>query len=293
MVPRLIIHGGAGLIESPDFTERQYEKALRKAIKETYSVLLQKGSRQAVLYGIRLLEDDPLFNAGYGSRLQKDGRVRMSAAIMDSVSQKFSGVINICNVRHPIDVADTLSKRRHAVLAGRGATEYARRRKMEYCSPLAPHRLKEHAEKVKGESGTVGIVAVDHKGCICAGTSTGGVGYETPGRVSDSATVAGTYASRVCGVSCTGQGESIVNQAVAAKIVARVEDGVSLASAVQRLVGIARQKKLRIGLISLDCYGNILVGNGYNTKVLYAKHEGTKIDTFLTQPHDHEHVPRH
>ncbi len=281
MIPKLIIHGGAGLVESPEFTERQYEKALKGIIKETYSKLLKKGAREAVLYGVRLLEDNPLFNAGYGSRLQKDGRVRMSAAIMDSVSQKFSGVINVCNVRHPIDVANSLQRKRHTVLGGRGATEYARRQKMEYCSPLAPHRIKEHEERVKGETGTVGVVAIDSRGCICAGTSTGGVGYETPGRVSDSATVAGTYASKVCGVSCTGKGESIVNQAVAAKIVARVEDGVPLNVAVERLFKIARSKKLKFGLISLDAEGNAVVGNGYNSKVLYAKHYGQHIETFL------------
>lgn len=281
MVPKLIIHGGCGLMESPDFTFKQYEKALKKIITDTYPVLVKRGAREAVLHVIRIMEDNPLFNAGYGSRLQRDGRVRMSAAIIDSVTKRFSGVINICNVRHPIDVANSLSNKRHTVLGGRGATEYARRYLMEYFSPLAPHRLKEYRAKLKGETGTVGAVALDARGRICAGTSTGGIGYETPGRVSDSATVAGTYASDVCGVSCTGKGESIVNQAVAAKIVARVEDGVPLETAVERLVKIARQKRLRFGLISLDKQGDIVVGNGHNTRVLFVKHDGTQVTTFL------------
>jgi L-asparaginase len=252
-------------------------------VKETYAALCESNAREAVLFGIRQLEDNALFNAGYGSRLQKDGKVRMSAAIMDSESGKFSGVINICNVKNPIDVAAILSKKRHSVLGGKGATEFARRQKMEYSSPVAPHRLKEHHAKVKSDCGTVGVVALDESGRICVGTSTGGIGYETPGRVSDSATVAGTYASKVCGVSCTGRGESIVNQAVAAKIVARVEDGISLNDAIRGITKKSLQQKLKLGLIALDSNGNIVVGNGYHTMVLYAKHDGSKISTFLSE----------
>ena len=76
--------------------------------------------------------------------------------------------------------------------------------------------------------GTVGAVALDDKGVVCVGTSTGGIGNETPGRVSDSASVAGTYADQVGGLSCTGKGEHIINQAVAAKVIYRLRDGVPL-----------------------------------------------------------------
>jgi len=278
--PKIIIHGGAGLIESPDFTERQYDRALRMVVKEAYATLLESGARQAVLRGIRLMEDHPLFNAGYGSRLQRDGKVRMSAAIMDSKSLKFSGVINICNVKNPIDVADILKSKRHSVLGGKGATEFARKNKKEYYSPIAPHRLKEHNAKVAGETGTVGVVALDAEGCICAGTSTGGIGYETPGRVSDSATVAGTYVSKVCGVSCTGKGEMIVSRAVAARIVTKVEDGLDLAAVVHDMARDAQKSKLRYGFITLNNKGEFAVGNGHNTRVLFATYDGKKARTF-------------
>jgi L-asparaginase len=281
--PKLIIHGGAGLVESPDFTEIQYDRALRRVLKTAYETLCKNSAREAVLHSVRLLEDNPLFNAGYGSRLQKDGRVRMSAAIMDSSTGKFSGVINICNVKNPINVADILSRKRHTVLSGRGATEFARRQKMEYVSPIAPHRLKEHRDRVRGDSGTVGVVALDRAGRICVGTSTGGIGYETPGRVSDSATVAGTYASEACGVSCTGRGEGIVNHAVASRIVARVEDGISLDAAIKITMRISHHQKLRFGLIALDSQGHMAVGNGYATKVLFAKCDGMKIETFYSK----------
>lgn len=280
IIPKLIIHGGAGLVESSVFTFKQYQKALRAVIKESYGVLTKGTSRQAVLHSIKLLEDNPLFNAGYGSRLQKDGEVRMSAAIMDSKHNKFSGVINIRNVRYPIEVADMLGRGKYTVLSGEKATEFARRKKVEFFNPVAPHRLQEHAEKLKGETGTVGVIALDAKGTLCAGTSTGGIGYETPGRVSDSATVAGTYCSKFCGVSCTGKGEQIVNLSVASRIVIQVESGIPLEEAVGEVVYKAKSHKMRFGLIALDADGNMAVGNGFETRVLYATHDGKKVETF-------------
>lgn len=280
MTPKLLIHGGAGLIESRDITEKRYDKELKPIVKATYQVLLEYGARAAVLEGVRMMEDCSVFNAGYGSKLQKDGEVRMSAAIMDSKSNKFSGVINIRNVRHPIDVADQLSKGRHTVLSGEQATEYARRKKIQYFNPIAPHRLKEYADKLSGDTGTVGVVALDSNGLICAGTSTGGIGYEIPGRVSDSATVAGTYASKHCAVSCTGRGEYITSFALAAKVVTRVEDGVELNKAIQRAMQSAKKARYRMGLIAVDYYGNIVVGNGHDTKVLFATYDGKKTETF-------------
>ncbi|MBT6843206.1 MAG: asparaginase [Candidatus Melainabacteria bacterium] len=283
MKAKLIIHGGAGLVESPHFTFEQYDESLRSIIQETYKVLLELGARAAVLHGIRLLEDDPIFNAGYGSRLQKDTEVRMSAAIMDSSNGKFSGVINIRNVQHPIDIANTLAKGRHHVLSGDQATEYARRKKYPHFDPIAPHRMQEHVAKLQGETGTVGVVALEASGIICVGTSTGGIGYETPGRVSDSATVAGTYASKFCGVSCTGKGEQIVDNAVAAKIATRVEDGVDLTDAVEKIMKRAKSQKVLMGLISIDKHGNMVVGNGHDTRVLFAMYDGKELKSFLNE----------
>lgn len=282
---KLIIHGGAGLVESSEFSEADYDRSLRKILKESYKVLLESGARKAVINAIQAMESDPTFNAGYGSRIQKDSEVRMSAALIDSRSGKFAGVINIRNVEHPILVADTLSKAKHSVLSGEQATEYARRKRFHYFNPIAPHRLREHISKLEGEAGTVGAVALDENGRICAGTSTGGIGYETPGRVSDSATVAGTYASSFCGVSCTGKGEQIVNSALAAKIVTRVEDGIPLEEAVSKIMKAAQsqKKQFKFGLISLDRYGNIVVGNGYGTRVLFCSHDGVEIKSFFSK----------
>lgn len=281
MTPKLIIHGGAGSLEGKAFAYEEYHHSLKRIIIKTYPVLKKSGARQAVLYAIRLLENDPIFNAGTGSKLQKDGQIRMSAAIMSSEDNKFSGVINVSNIKNPIDVANMLANERYTVLAGLGATEYARLHNIKYYNPMTEHRLREYKEQLIGDSGTVGAVALDGKGVICSATSTGGVGFELPGRVGDSATVAGTYASKSAGVSCTGRGEHIVNQAVAARIVSRVEDGMSLEDSVEKMMRDSDQMRYRFGMIALDRAGHMVVGNTKNVDVLFAKHDGEEVETFL------------
>jgi len=280
-VPKLIIHGGAGLLEGKAFSFREYHRALQKIIQKIYLVLVSSGARASVIYGVRLLENNPLFNAGTGSKLQKDGQIRMSAAIMSSDDNKFSGVINVHNVKNPIEIAHLLNNERYTVLGGHEATEYARLKNVKYYNPMTSHRMKEYKDELMGDSGTVGVIALDAQGIICVGTSTGGVGFELPGRIGDSATVAGTYVSDYAGVSCTGKGEHIINQAAAARVVTRVEDGMTLEESVQKLIGDSEQYNYRFGLISLDRDGNMIVGSTDNIDVLYAKHDGERITTFL------------
>jgi L-asparaginase len=279
--PKLIIHGGAGQMEGSMFSFKDYHKALTKIIEKTYPVLIKENSRAAVITGIRALETNPMFNAGKGSKLQRDGQVRMCAAIMSSDDNKFSGVINIRNVRHPISVADLLNKERHTVLGGNEATDFARQNEFKYFNPITEHRLKEFKEAMFGDTGTVGVVALDAKGVMSVGTSTGGVGYERPGRIGDSATVAGTYASKYCGVSCTGKGEHIMNQAVAARVVTRVEDGKNLDSAVRKLIKESNDMGYHFGMIAVDYKGNVVVHGTKDVNVLYATYDGDKIETFL------------
>ena len=238
-------------------------------------------AEEAVIRGIRLLEDDPIFNAGTGSKLQADGEVRMSAALMDGVKNSFSGVINVQNIRFPIEAAALLSKEKNKVLSADQATEFCRKHGFDEHDPVTPARLHEYEQKCSGIHGTVGIVALDKKGIIVAGTSTGGIGNEIPGRVSDSPTVAGTYASSKAGVSCTGIGEQIVQQAAAAKIVTRVGDGMSLHEAVSKTLTESNNYNYSFGLISLDAKGQIEVGKTAElSEVYYAYHNGKEIETF-------------
>jgi len=279
---KLIIHGGAGRLEGKVATKEQYRIGLQEAIHPAYETLLEQGARASVLHAIRLLESDQIFNAGTGSKLQRDGRVRMSAALMDSKDGIFSGVINIYDVEHPISIADELRGEVHHLLSGSEATEFARRKGFPFHDPITMSRFIEYRKALRNREkfGTVGAVALDAKGVVCAGTSTGGIGNETPGRVSDSASVAGTYADMVGGVSCTGKGEHIINQAVAAQVIYRLRDGVPLKKILIDLMKEGASRDHEFGLISLDRKGRFGVrSTKASISVLYAlKDEEYQLD---------------
>lgn len=280
----LIIHGGAGAREGMHTSVQDYGRSLDRVLSRAWSVLQQSDAREAVLHAVRLLEDDALFNAGFGSRLQGDGVVRMSAALMDGAAGRFSAVINVERVRHPIDVAAALGGEQHRVLAGMQATAFARLRGMDDFDPVTPHRLAEHQRRLAGKAGTVGAVALDRDGRIWAATSTGGVGFETPGRVSDSATVAGNYADSGVGVSCTGVGEHIVDHGAAMRVAVRVIDGMTLEAAIARTIGEADRRGLEYGLIAVDRHGTTMAGSTRGVTTLWAARDESGQRDFLGDP---------
>jgi len=231
---KLIIHGG---FFSESATNQETKKAKQNALSEVaqlaHDYLLNHSAVETVVYAISLLEDNELFNAGLGSQIQSDGQVRLSASLMDGRTQRFSGVINIQEVKNPIQIAQELLSYEDRVLSGAGALAFARQHGFEAFDPITPQRRAEFEAKLNQQNrqGTVGCVALDGEGNLAAGTSTGGKGFEIPCRVSDSATVAGNFANPFAGISCTGVGEDIVNAALAAKIVTRVTDGFTLKDA--------------------------------------------------------------
>lgn len=236
MNPKLIIHGGF-------FSESQTNQEVKKAKQDALAEIVLKSSEylkdhsalKTVIYAVSLLEDCELFNAGLGSQIQSDGKIRLSASLMDGVSKKFSGVINIEDVKNPIQVAEHLLQYDDSVLSGEGALNFARKNNFAYFNPQTEQRRQEYLKKLNGSrQGTVGCVALDARGKLAAATSTGGKGFEIPCRVSDSATVAGNYANDAAAISCTGVGEDIVSAALAAKIVTRVTDGFPLKAAADK-----------------------------------------------------------
>ena len=279
---QLIIHGGAGSLEGKLEHAQVMHDSLCKIWEESFDILQKGTAEETVCHAIRMLEDDPIFNAGTGSKLQADGQVRMSSALMDGTNNRFSGVINVQNIRNPIEAAALLSKEENTVLSGAQATEFCRKNGMDDYNPVTPERLEEYKKRCSGKHGTVGTVALDNEGHIFAGTSTGGIGYEIPGRVSDCPTVAGTYASTKAGVSCTGIGEQITQQAAAAKIVTRVEDGMPLHEAVTLTMSESNKFSYLYGLISLDSEGHVEVGKTEALdEVFYAFHDNNRIRTFF------------
>ena len=278
---KIIIHGGF-FSESSTSSETKIAKqqALLRIVKDSYAYLLNHSALETVVYAVSQLEDDELFNAGIGSQIQSDGKIRMSASLMDGESQKMSGVINIEEVKNPIQVAQVLMQVDDRILGGSGATNFARQNRFEAFSTEIPQRRAEYEAKVKSlGTGTVGCVALDKDGKIAVATSTGGKGFEIPGRISDSATVAGNYANEFCGVSLTGVGEDIVSGAVAAKIVTRVTDGFSLEKAFEKTFAELKPYDGFAGAIAIDNHGNMLHQDSHPSMV-FASFDGVNEDVF-------------
>lgn len=278
---KIIIHGGF-FSESSTNNETKVAKqlALLRIVKDSYNYLKNHTALETVIYATSLLEDDALFNAGIGSQIQSDGKIRMSASLMDGISQKFSGVINIEDVKNPIQVAQVLMGVDDRVLSGEGATQFARQHGFEKFSTETSQRRAEYEAKLAGTGvGTVGCVALDKDGKIAVATSTGGKGFEIVGRVSDSATVAGNYCNEFCGVSLTGVGEDIVSGAVAAKIVTRVTDGFTLEKAFEKTFAELKLYDGFAGAIAIDNKGNSYHQDSHPTMV-FASFDGKKEEVF-------------
>ena len=278
---KLIIHGGF-FSESDQSHEVKVAKqnSLKEIASKAFDFLKNHSAEETVVYAVSLLEDDSLFNAGIGSQIQSDGKIRMSASLMNGETQKFSGVINIENVKNPIEVAQVLMKEDDRVLGGNGAKKYATENGFQDFSTEIPQRRKEYEEKLKnGGKGTVGCVAIDAHGNLAAATSTGGKGFELVGRISDSATVAGNYANQHCAVSCTGVGEDIVSNATAAKIVTRVSDGMTIEHAFDRTFLELKEIDGFAGAIGIDKYGNIFHNDSY-PKMVFASFDGEEFEIF-------------
>lgn len=259
MKPILLIHGGAGSrLLTPDDRQR-YHQSLRQILEVVYP-RLNKGmtALDAVALATSLLEDDPLYNAGKGSKIQSDGHIRMSAAIMDGAKRRFAGCINVECVRNPVYLAKALLKANDRVLAGKGAECFARDLGMEFASPFTPKQRANFAANKAGKTGTVGAVAIDRQGRLASATSTGGRGFEYPHRVSDTPTVAGNFANKHAAASATGIGEQIVEFAVAANLCTQVEIGQSLRAADAHLLRTAKRQKAQFGWIGVDRSGQVV-----------------------------------
>ncbi len=300
--PKLIVHGGAGGHLQSEEGEIIVRQALHSIVEQVYVLLIDGvSSKEAVIEGCKLLEDKTIFNAGTGSVLQSDGQIRMSAALMDGDKQRFSGVINVSRVKHPIELAQFLQQQDDRVLSDYGAAELLRELNIPIYDPLIDIRLKEwmqerydhfHKEMAgvvaepeltlphEARRGTIGVVALDRYGKIAAGTSTGGKGLERIGRVSDSAMPAGNYADKSAGVSCTGIGEDIMEECLAARVVIRVTDGFSLKEAMLKSMQECRSRDRDLGAIAIEATGQIAWGKTSEV-LLAAYHNGNKIGDTL------------
>lgn len=247
----ILVHGGAGNV-APDRHDR-----LRAGVRHAAAIgrgLLDRGSSalDAVVAAVRILEDDPEFNAGTGSALTRDGTVEVDAAVMDGKTRRVGAVGAVPNVATPIILARAILERgEHVMLAGPAALGFAQEIGLSPAAPgalVTPRALQRFREmQAKGgtasgsgkadqpeenDGGTVGAVARDKQGGLAVATSTGGLVYKRPGRIGDSPVPgAGTWADDKVAISATGDGEAILRMALAKDIAMRVHDGAGIRSA--------------------------------------------------------------
>ena len=307
----IVMHGGAGVIERTSMTperDRQYRAGLDEAIHAAAKVLDANGSAvDAVEAGLRLLEDNPLFNAGKGAVFTADGRNELDAAMMDGASLKAGAVAGVTRTRNPISLAKAvMQKSPHLMLVGAGADEFAASVRLEQVEPsyfFTEPRWQGLVRQLKREGrpipsrpagappepaqpvaevetpgahkwGTTGMVVRDRAGHLAAGTTTGGTQAKRFGRVGDSPIIgAGTYASDAsCGVSATGTGEFFIRLTVARTICSLVQyKGMRLQAAVDEVIG----KELTAlggdgGVIAMTPDGQLAWG--FNTPGMFRAH---------------------
>jgi beta-aspartyl-peptidase (threonine type) len=292
----LAIHGGAG--PDSEYIKKNiegYQKGLASAIEEGYAILEKGGTAiEAVEASIRILEDNPHFNAGKGSALTEKGEAEMCASIMDGKNQNAGAAAIVKGVRNPIRLARAImEKSRYTYLGDSGALEFAKIMKLPM-EPMAyfitEHQFEEYESAKKEQHGdaigtakeklsqdkekkhgTVGAVALDADGNIAAGTSTGGLEFCKMGRIADSSMIGvGTYANNhTCAVSTTGEGEFHIRHVTAFHIAALMEyKGMSLREASYFLIHEkCKDVKADMGLIGVDVDGNLVAE--FNTERMH------------------------
>jgi beta-aspartyl-peptidase (threonine type) len=249
-LPALAVHGGAG--DPPEGQETANLAGVRLAAEAAWAILSRGGSAlDAVEAAVRLLEDDPSYNAGTGACLDADGEAALDASIMEGTGLGCGAVAVVRDVKNPVTLARRVMERtKHVLLVGDGASAFARR------VGIPPHpgallitdvqRARWEARRAGASTeaepkGTVGAVARDARGHLAAATSTGGIPMKLSGRVGDSALIgAGTYADDLlAAVSCTGEGERMIQLALArqaAELTARLSPREAARAAI-RLLG--------------------------------------------------------
>jgi L-asparaginase / beta-aspartyl-peptidase len=272
---RLMIHGGAGVIERDRITpekEREIRQALDHALT-TGAALLEVGGNalDAVEAAVRELEDNPNFNAGRGAVFTHDARHELDAAIMDGRDRSAGAVSGVTATKNPVSLARAVMERSvHVFLSGAGADQFSKDECIEQAGPEwfataeRRHQLDEINRRkasqfdIDVKYGTVGAVALDGHGNVAAATSTGGLTGKRWGRIGDSPLIgAGTYADNgSAAVSATGAGEFFIRAVAAQQVAARVKfAGESLDNALDAVLADIRSLGGSGGMIGVTARG--------------------------------------
>jgi beta-aspartyl-peptidase (threonine type) len=281
----LIVHGGAGDISSD--RHEGARQGCREAALAGWRVLQEGGSAlDAVEVAVRVLEDDPAFNAGTGACLSAEGNIELDAGIMDGRTLEVGAVAGVELIKNPILLARKVLTSPHVLLVGRGAEQFAEEAGIARCSfdellterqyqrwkaylaehgllPDEPRMIRREiatlAARDEPKHGTVGAVALDSTGSLAAATSTGGIHNKYPGRVGDSPLVGcGFYADEYAAISCTGDGEDFARLLIAKRAADFVAQGRSAGEAAQAAIDVlSARARGKGGLIVVDQSGRV------------------------------------
>lgn len=276
MQPAIIVHGGAG----NDFSDRipEFKDGVERAARKGFQVLREGGSAlDAVESAVRVLEDDPTFDAGHGSFLNQNMEVEMDAMIMDGVTLSFGAVAGIQRVDNPVSVARlVMEKSPHCFFAGNGAERFARSMGVPMCtmeelvtgSSTFLLKPEDRVFKPHATGDTVGAIAMDQEGHLAVATSTGGTAGKIPGRVGDTPVIgSGGFADNTLGAAAgTGHGEALMKVVFSKTACDLMGNGLSPTCAARTVLEILEKRtgKTQGGIILMNPQGD--VGAAFNTE---------------------------
>ena len=294
---RLAIHGGAGDLAPGAGPQPEHRAALQRIAATTKALLMEGATAlDAVEHAVMLLEECPLFNAGIGGVLNRDGLPELDAAIQRGSDRACGAVAGVMRSQSPVRLARAVMERSpHVFFSGPGAEQLGRELGLPEVEPayfVTHERLVQlEAARKKGvitldhdtddtrvqkvdrsdaAFGTVGAVARDVFGGLAAATSTGGLTNKHPGRIGDTPMVGmGTFADdRSVAISCTGTGESFIKACFGHEVHARMNySGWDVAKATQHALDEVLGYGGRGGCIAIDREGRITMP--FNSYVMY------------------------
>ena len=244
--PALIVHGGAG--SSPVSERPLRQAAVERALDAGWADIGQ-GALAAAVAAVRRREDEPHLNAGIGACLNLEGDVELDAGVMEGAELRAGGVAAVRDVRHPIDLAvEVMRDGRHVLLAGDGASRFARAHGVEMCNP-AMFVIDRERQQHGTDGDTVGAVARDSDGRLAVAVSTGGVHNKWPGRIGDSPIPgAGFFADDRFGAVCgTGQGEAFMRLVLCRLMVIELQHGMDPAAVAKGAIALLASAMKSVG----------------------------------------------